>query len=82
MACYADIKNSKRSAFEGNKRQYLTVDGYTKRSGSPTDYMVQLKDKGNRWYRGRCFCISNNGTLFVRTKENSFLIVNEWELTK
>ena len=82
MLRYAKIKNSKLSPFTGNIYNYMTRAGYTKRSGAPTNYMIQLEGKGNRWYRVMNYCISNSGTLFVSTKENSFLHVKEWELSK
>ena len=71
---YAKITERKESPFTGNFRNYLTVEGYTKRSGAPTDYMVKIEGS-NRWYRVMNFCNSNSGTLFVKTKDNSFLVV-------
>ena len=75
---YANVTNSKVSYFNGNYNNYMTVDGYTKRSGCPTNFMVQLAGS-NRWYRVMNFCNSNSGTLFVKTKDNPFLIVNSWD---
>ena len=71
---YANVTNSKVSYFNGNHRNYMTVAGYTKQSGCPTNFMVQLAGS-NRWYRVMNYCVSNSGTLFVKTKDNSFLVV-------
>jgi len=71
---YANVTNHKISYFNGNYNNYMTVDGYTKRSGCPTNFMVQLAGS-NRWYRVMNFCNSNSGTLFVKTKDNPFLVV-------
>lgn len=73
------ITQSKLSPFTGNIRNYMAVSGYTKRSGCPTDYMVQIKGS-NRWYRVYNFCVSNSGTLFIKTKDNSFSIVDSTDL--
>lgn len=40
-------------------------DGYTKRSGAPTGYMIQL-DGEARWRRVMVWQFSNAGTCFVR----------------
>ena len=77
---YAKITNKKYKPFDGNIHNYLTREGYTKLSGAPTDYMVQLVDS-NRWYRVMQICRSNSGTLFVKTKDNPFLIVQSWDLS-
>ena len=77
---YADLQNSKKSPFKGDIRNYMTAEGYTKRSGCPTDYMVQLQGSV-RWYRVMNYCTSNSGTLFVKTKDNDFLVVREYDLT-
>ena len=76
---YAQIAESKTSPFDGNMRNYMTVGGYTKRSGAPTDHMVRLQGE-TRWRRVRVYCNSNSGTLFVKTKTNSFLVVRDWDL--
>ena len=73
------ITQSKLSPFTGNIRNYMAVSGYTRRSGCPTDYMVQIKGS-NRWYRVYNFCVSNSGTLFIRTKDNSFSVVDDYDL--
>ena len=76
---YAEIAQAKKEPFLGNIRNYMTVGGYTKRSGAPTDWMVQLKGE-SRWRRVKNFCNSNSGTLFVSTKTNSFLVVQDYDL--
>lgn len=73
------ITQSIHSPFTGNIRNYMTVSGYTKRCGAPTDYKVQIKGS-NRWYRVYNFCVSNSGTLFIRTKDNPFMIVDSTDL--
>ena len=73
------INQSKIMPFTGNIRNYMAVSGYTKRSGCPTDYMVQIQGS-NRWYRVYNFCVSNSGTLFIKTKDNSFAIVDDYDL--
>jgi len=77
---YAKIQESKESSFTGNIYNYLTVDGYTKRSGAPTNYMVRLEGS-IRWYRVMNFCNSNSGTLFVKTKNDSFLVVRSEDIS-
>ena len=79
MTQYAEIAESKTVPFEGNVHNYMTVHGYTKRCGAPTDWMVQLKGE-TRWRRVRVFQNSNSGTLFVATKTNSFLVVRDYDL--
>jgi hypothetical protein len=74
MVQYANVTNTKESPFQGDFRQYMTVDGYTKRSGCPTDYMIQIEGS-NRWYRVWTICTSNSGTLFIKTKQNPYLVV-------
>ena len=58
-------------------RQYMTYSGYTKKSGVPTNYKVQIKGS-KRWYRVYCYCVSNSGTLFIK-KSGDFLIVKDVE---
>ena len=79
MVKYANVTNSKVSFFNGCTRHYMTVAGYTKRCGVPTDFMVQLEGS-NRWYRVYNYCNSNSGTLFVKTKTDKFLVVNSWDV--
>ena len=74
MVQYAKVTKSKVSHFNGDYRNYMTSDGYTKRTGCPTNFMVQIQGS-NRWYRVMNYCTSNSGTLFIKTKDNSFLIV-------
>jgi len=71
---YAKITERKQSPFTGNLWNYLTVDGYTKRSGAPTPLMVKIEGS-NRWYRVYQVCFSNVGTNFIKTKENPFLLI-------
>lgn len=71
---YATVTQSKVSYFNGDTRHYMTADGYTKQSGVPTNFMVKLAGS-NRWHRVYNYCVSNSGTLFVKTKNNPFLIV-------
>ena len=76
---HAIIKEVKEDSFKGDHRAYLDSMGYTLRRGSPTDYKVKLEGS-NVWRRVFCYCISNSGTLFVKTKEDSFLVVNQYDL--
>ena len=75
---YANVTKSKVSYFNGNHWNYMTVTGYTKQSGCPTNFMVQIAGS-SRWYRVRCYQVSNSGVLFIKTKDNPFLIVNSWD---
>jgi hypothetical protein len=47
-----------------DQRPYLTVYGYTKRAGAPTNYMVRLRGE-KRWRRVYVLQFSNAGSLFV-----------------
>ena len=76
---YAKITYRKFSNFRGNIHNYMTVNGYTKQSGAPTNKMVKIEGS-NRWYRVYQYCVSNSGTLFIKTKENPFLIVQSWDV--
>ncbi len=76
---YAKITSVKHSMFTGNIYNYMTTEGYTKLSGAPTNTMVKIEGS-NRWYRVRQICRSNSGTLFIKTKENPFLIVQSWDV--
>lgn len=73
------ITQSKLAPFTGNIHNYMAASGYTKRTGAPTDYMVQIQGS-NRWYRVYNFCVSNSGTLFIKTKDNSFSVVDDYDL--
>lgn len=53
----------------------LTVDGYTKRSGAPSQWMVRLEGE-NRWRRLMVWQFSNAGTCFVKIG-GECLIVND-----
>jgi len=77
----AKVTDTKRSEFTGNIRNYMTVGGYTKLSGAPTDHMVKISGS-NHWLRVMNICRSNSGTLFVKTKDNSFIVVNEYDLSQ
>ena len=72
---YANITNAKNTPFTGNIRRYYTVDGYTIRAGVPTDWMVQV-DNRSIWYRVRCICFSNSGSLIVKV-DGEILLVRE-----
>jgi len=76
---YATISESKLDTFKGDRRLYLDSMGYTLRRGSPTDYKVKIEGS-NIWRRVFVYCVSNNGTLFVKTKEDKFLVVEEKDL--
>ena len=71
---YAKVTNSKEDRFAGNIYSYMTVDGYTKRTGAPMDYKVQIQGE-RRWYRVYNYCCSNVGTLFIKTKTDKFVVV-------
>ena len=74
MIEYAKVTNNKVSCFNGDYRNYMTSDGYTKKTGCPTNFMVQIEGS-NRWYRVMNYSVSNSGTLFIKTKDNSFLVI-------
>ena len=74
MVQYAQVTKSKVSHFNGNYCNYITLQGYTKSTGCPTNFMVQIQGS-NRWYRVMNYCVSNSGTLFIKTKDNPFLVV-------
>ncbi len=58
-------------------RYGMTQDGYTKRSGAPTPYMIKLE--GERiWRRVMCWCFSNSGTLFVRVNGECLIISGDF----
>lgn len=76
---YGKVIEAKQSAFMGNFRNYMTVGGYTKLAGAPTNWMVKISCS-NRWLRVMNICRSNSGTLFVKTKSNSFIVINDWDL--
>ena len=69
------IEDAKRTATPSYGR---TVDGYTKRSGAPTGFMVRLKGE-RRWRRLMVWQFSNASTLFVRVGGDK-CIVNEWDI--
>ena len=59
-------------------RYGIAADGYTIRSGAPTNKLIQLQGD-SRWRRLMVWQFSNAGTLFVRVKGVP-LIVNEYSL--
>jgi len=74
------ITESLSSPFTGNRRNYMTVDGYTKSSGAPMDYKVRVANS-KRWYRVYCYQISNSGTCFIKTKESDFTVIsNDYDI--
>ena len=73
MPKYANITNAKNEPFTGNIRRYYTADGYTIRAGVPTDWMVQV-DNRSTWYRVRCICFSNSGSLIVKVKGDTEIV--------
>ena len=73
MPNYANITNAKNEPFTGNIRRYYTVDGYTIRAGVPIDWMVQV-DNRSTWYRVRCICFSNSGSLIVKVKGQTLFV--------
>lgn len=80
MTEYKTITDSKLVPFTGNIRNYMTVSGYTKNCGVPTDYKVQIQGS-NRWYRVYNYCVSNSGTLFIKTRTSSFTVIqNDWDI--
>ena len=60
-------------------RYGMCADGYTKRSGAPSSYMIQI-DGESRWRRVMVWCFSNAGTLFVRVNGQPLVIANKHEL--
>ena len=74
------ITDSKLVPFTGNIDNYMTVGGYTKNSGAPTDYKVQVQGS-NKWYRVYVYITSNSGTSFIKTKQSSFSVIdNVWDI--
>lgn len=59
-------------------RYGIAADGYTLRSGAPTNKLIQLQGE-SRWRRLLVWQFSNNCTLFVRIKGVP-MIVNESSL--
>jgi len=56
----------------------MTVDGYTKRSGAPSAWMIRIRGE-KRWRRLMIWQFSNAGTCFVRIL-GECLIVREYDL--
>lgn len=67
-----EVEAAKRSPVTWYQVQRcMTSDGYTKKCGVPSDYMVKIK--GYRgWRRIRVYQISNAGTAFIRLPGNDF----------
>jgi hypothetical protein len=61
-------------------RYGMTADGYTKRSGAPTSWMIRL-DGEKRYRRLMVWQFSNAGTLFVRVR-GECLVVNEFDIPR
>lgn len=59
-------------------RYGVTADGYTRKSGAPTSYMIRLEGE-SRWRRLMAWQFSNVGTLFVRVKGET-LIVRDYDI--
>ena len=70
---YKNLDGAKFSPFDGNWRAFMTVGGYTKKSGCPTDYKVKLEGE-TRWRRVYNYCISNSGTLYVKVKGEDIVV--------
>lgn len=51
----------------------MAADGYTKRSGAPTSYMIRLTGE-KRWRRLMVWQFSNCGTLFVKIKGEPLIV--------
>ena len=74
------ITDSKLVPFTGNIDNYMTVGGYTRNSGAPTDYKVQVQGS-DKWYRVYVYIASNSGTSFIKTKQSSFSVIdNVWDI--
>lgn len=58
---------------EGNPQPRMTIAGYTKMSGSPTDIKVVLEGE-TRWRRVYGRCTSNVGVHFVKSKGEAIYI--------
>jgi len=64
MVQYAHVTGRRQ---HGNPRPQVTVDGYTKRAGSPTTQQVQINNE-KRWRRVYALCFSNVGSSIIKTK--------------
>ncbi len=79
---YLDQSRITRAKRNESPSYGMTVYGYTKRSGAPSNYMIQL-DGESRWRRVMFWKHSNGsstGTLFVRVKGELLVIGNGWHL--
>ncbi len=65
-------------SMQSNAPRYgMTRDGYTKRSGAPTSWMIRLEGE-KKFRRVMVWCFSNSGTLFVRIN-GECLIVHDYD---
>lgn len=78
MPNYLDkqIVSSKRT---DAPRYGMTSDGYTKKSGAPTGWMILLEGE-KRYRRVMVWQFSNAGTVFVRVRGEALIIRNEWDI--
>jgi hypothetical protein len=53
----------------------MAADGYTKRSGAPTSWLVRL-DGEKRFRRLMCWQFSNAGTCFLRVAGECLIVTN------
>lgn len=60
-------------------RYGIAADGYSLRSGAPSQYMVRLENNP-RWYRVMVWQFSNAGTAFIRIKGIPYVLRNEAEI--
>jgi hypothetical protein len=65
------IVESKESYID--PRPFMTRDGYTKRSGAPTPYLIRLEGE-KKWRRLMAWQFSNAGTAFVRVNGESLIV--------
>lgn len=56
----------------------MTVEGYTKRSGAPTSWMIRIKGE-RRWRRLMIWQSSNAGTTFLRINGEDY-VVHDFQL--
>lgn len=80
MVQYLRTKIVESKQTTNTPRYGICRDGFTKRSGAPTSYMIRLQGE-KIWRRVMCWCFSNSGTCFVRIK-GQCLIVDEFDIPK
>lgn len=73
MQNYLEISEVRSAKVDTTARPRLTVDGYTKLSGSPTHYKVRLASTG-RWHRVYCVQFSNCPSFHIKTREGDRVI--------